>query len=229
MARRILAVGDCNTKGAGDLKYQSYPERISESLGIAVDNHGYTMSTTREGLNLLRNHLMDCHEWVIIQFGLVDSYATFTYSPYILYYPDNPIRKQLRAVVKKYKKVCRNSGLNRKLGESPVVSQKEYERNISTMIEMCGNRKIFLPETIPHHDNKRNDAICRYNKMLREISRRYDNCALVETYDLFADHLASYYSDRTHANAQGYAAIAAKILGIIGAQETTADLPVQGG
>ena len=132
--KSILAVGDCNTLGAGEFRNNGYPERVGELLGVSVKNCGYTMSTTREGVYLLEDNLEEQHDCVIIQFGLVDSYATFRYSPYVLYFPDNPLRKQLRSLVKKYKKICRRRGLNEKFGEVPVVPAAEYERNLRRMV-----------------------------------------------------------------------------------------------
>ena len=73
----ILAVGDCNTLGAGEFRNNGYPERLADLTGATVKNCGFTMSTTREGLHLLGDNLEPGHGCVIIQFGLVDSYATF--------------------------------------------------------------------------------------------------------------------------------------------------------
>lgn len=113
----LLAIGDCNTLGTDKLKGSSYPELIGRILGCPVRNCGFTMSTSREGLCLLRDNLSKDFDWITIQFGLVDSYCTFRYSPYILYYPDNFIRKQLRSLVKKYKKTCKKLRLQEALGK----------------------------------------------------------------------------------------------------------------
>lgn len=227
IAETILAVGDCNTLGVGNLLGASYPERVAYALGKPVDNFGYTMATSREGLSLLRDNLSVQHSCVIIQFGLVDSYSTFKYAPYVLYYPDNLFRKQCRSIVKKIKKVCRNSGLNRTLGEVSVVPEEEYYANMLAMVHMCGPRTVLLPETIPHHDKQRNAAIQRYNQLLARIAATCANCHLIDLYAAFDAHLATYYTDKTHANAEGYAYIAEHITGILLKNDVCPALPTQ--
>lgn len=212
---RLLAVGDCNTLGAGKLAGQSYPERVGQLLNAAVTNCGYTMSTSREGCLLLRDHLTSDCTCVIIQFGLVDSYLTLRCAPYVLNYPDNIFRKPCRNILKKIKKISRKYGINDRLGESNVVPLEEYNRNICRMIEMCADRTILLPETIPHHDISRNDKIERYNGELAAIAAQYRNCHLVKIYDGFSDNMHRFYLDETHANADGYDYTAERILQVL--------------
>ena len=211
----ILAVGDCNTLGTTNLAGKSYPELVGSTRGCSVTNCSFTMSTSREGLHLLKDNLTNDFDWVFIQFGLVDSYHTFKYSPYILYYPENFIRKQLRSLVKKYKKTCRNMGLHKKLGSVNVVPIKEYRENLTSMILLCENIKVILPETIPHHEKERNKAIQNYNRVLKELSKEYDNCYSVELYNDFAANIDTYYSDTTHSNDNGHAHIARMISKVI--------------
>ena len=97
----LLAVGDCITLGVQHCLGNSYPEIIGSSLGSTVANHGYIMSTSREGVHLLKDQLQADHDSVIVQFGVADSHLTFKYAPYIPYYPDNPARKAVRNIVKK--------------------------------------------------------------------------------------------------------------------------------
>ncbi len=207
MFKKLLAIGDCNTLGAKALQNKSYPEKIGELLGAEVRNLGHTMATTREGVQLLKNHLGDA-DCIFIQFGLVDSYKTFKYSPYILYYPDTFFRKQLRSIVKKYKKVCRKVGLNTLLGEVNVVPAEEYERNLRHLVEHAQPRTVFLIETIPNKQLERNGEIRRYNQIMKSICQEYDHCYTVELYDLFARRLTEYYQDATHSNNEGYECIA---------------------
>ncbi len=208
--RKILAIGDCNTLGAKSLEKKSYPERVGRLLGAEVRNLGHTMATTREGIHLLHNHLGDA-DCIFVQFGLVDSYTTFKYSPYILYYPDTFFRKQLRSIVKKYKKICRKVGLNALLGEGNVVPAEEYERNLRRLVELVRPRTVFLIETIPNKQLERNDEIRRYNRVMQTVSRDYENCFTIELYDLFERRLADYYQDSTHSNSAGYECIAQAI------------------
>lgn len=79
---KILSIGDCNTEGISNLKHNSYPERIGNSLDLQVINCGYTMTTTREGLRLFNKYYDNDVDIVTIQFGLVDSWKTIKYSPY---------------------------------------------------------------------------------------------------------------------------------------------------
>lgn len=105
--KNILAVGDCITLGVGEYSGNSYSEKVGRQLNIPVKNRGYTMSSTREGIALLNDSLTAEYDLVFLQFGLVDSYFTVKHAPYIPYYPDNFLRKQIRSIVKKYKKSCR--------------------------------------------------------------------------------------------------------------------------
>jgi lysophospholipase L1-like esterase len=205
--RHLTAIGDCNTLGANLLEGNSYPERIASRIGVEVTNLGHTMATTREGLRLLDDVLgeTDC---LLIQFGLADSYTTFRYSPYVLYYPDTILRRPLRSLVKKFKKTCRRSGLSTLLGEKNVVSLEEYEINIRQMIEMSEAKNIFLLETIPHKEVTRNSNIHKYNGVLETIAQDYDVCFKIDLYDIFASELDHYYQDSTHCSDAGYDCIA---------------------
>jgi lysophospholipase L1-like esterase len=201
--RYLTAVGDCNTLGAKLLEGNSYPERIAYHLDATVTNLGHTMATTREGLHLLDDFSgeTDC---LLIQFGLVDSYLTIKYSPYVLYYPDTFLRRPLRSLIKKYKRICRHSGLNTLLGEKNVISIEEYEMNIRQMVKMSVAKTIFLLETVPHKEDARNVHIRQYNHVLDKISADYDNCFKIDLYDIFASGCDRYYQDSTHCNDAGY-------------------------
>lgn len=207
MFKKIAAFGDCNTLGANSLERKSYPEKIGSKINAEVLNTGHTMATTREGVNLLRDNLGDA-DCVMIQFGLADSYKTFKYSPYVLYYPDNILRKQFRSIVKKYKKLCRQSGLNALLGEVNVVPSDEYEKNLRTMIEMSFPRKTFLIDTIPNKQLERNSEIKRYNQVLDQLCNEYEHCVKIDLYNVFECGLSQYYQDLTHCNEDGYECIA---------------------
>ena len=222
--RGILAVGDCITSGVEECLGNSYPEKVAEHLGVAIKNCGYTMSTTREGRALLEDNLSDDYDCIFLQFGLADAYFTFTYAPYIPYYPDNLLRKQLRSIVKKYKKICRKSGLSKRLGEKQVVSDDEYRSNYLEMIDRCGDRLIIMPEIIPHHETHRNSAILHYNKQLRSIAESKQNCHLIETFDDFLPHFHDYYLDLGHPNDLGYCHIANKIVNYIKGLQLTDQL-----
>ena len=127
-SKGILAIGDCITSGVSNYLGNSYPERVGMALNVPVKNCGKGMCSSREGIALLRDNDSEEFDCVIIQFGLKDAYSTFKYSPNILYYPDNFIRKQLRSIVKKYKKICKKIGLNELLGTAKVVSEHETDK-----------------------------------------------------------------------------------------------------
>lgn len=207
--RHIAAVGDCNTLGAHSLEGSSYPERIGRLIGARVTNLGHTMATTREGVLLLRDFLADSDcDCLFIQFGLADSYTTFKFSPYVLYYPDTILRRPLRSLVKKFKKTCRKTGINTLLGQKNVVCMEEYERNIRSMIEMTLPRSVFLIDTIPNREVERNSAIQQYNSILDSVSDEYDQCFKVDLFNYFSSEFHRFYQDNTHCNDEGYEGIA---------------------
>jgi lysophospholipase L1-like esterase len=208
---KIVAIGDCNTLGAGRYEKKGYPEKVAESLGVQVVNRGHTMATSREGMYILKEEVATA-DYILIQFGLVDSYKTFKYSPYVLYYPDNIIRKNLRSLTKKYKKVCRNRGFNKKFGEVNVVPAQEYEDNIRSMVELASPRKVLLIDTVPNRQLERNEEIKRYNRILDTIANDYEFCTRVELYADFINSLDTLYADSTHCNNDGYEIIAQKII-----------------
>jgi lysophospholipase L1-like esterase len=199
----ILALGDCNTLGVKDLKGDAYPERFAAALGKSVENCGFTMSTTREMLHFFNAHQDSDQEIILIQYGLVDSWRTFKYAPYVLYYPDNYLRKIARKVVKKYKKTAKRMGLNTLLGVRSVVPIWEYEENLRNILERTKNSQVFLIDTIPHQDQSRNSEIERYNQVLLKLSKTYAHVHYVELYHDFLEQ-TTYYLDKTHLNHEGY-------------------------
>jgi hypothetical protein len=208
----VLAIGDCNTLGVADCIGNSYPERFGRVSGMQVRNCGCTMATTREGLEILKENIDDDILFLFVQFGLVDSYKTFKYSPYVLYYPDNFLRKQVRSLVKKYKKFCRNSGLNKRFGEIKVVGPEEYVENLHKIIALADKAKVFLIETVPHKQVERNVEIRNYNSLLSKVAGRYSHCIKIDLYEHFLNNFESYYHDETHCNGVGYDYIVERIM-----------------
>ena len=219
----ILAVGDCITLGVEQCLGDSYPEKVAKRLDVPVRNRGYTMSTSREGLALLNDNLSEDYDCIFLQFGLADAYYSFRYAPYIPYYPDHFFRKQLRSIVKKYKKICRNTGLSKRLGELQVVPEAEYSANFLHMIEQCKDRIVIIPETIPHHETHRNEALQRYNTLLKTITDKKPNCHLINLFDDFLPHFSDFYLDKGHPNDPGYQFIAYKILKYIETNQLTSE------
>lgn len=198
------------------MKHNSYPERIGNSLDLQVINCGYTMTTTREGLRLFNKYYDNDVDIVTIQFGLVDSWKTIKYSPYVLYYPNTFIRKISRKILKKLKKIAKSIKLNNLVGLENVVSIIEYENNIKNIIERINkSSKILLIETIPNKDLFRNDEIIKYNFSLKKLSEKYDNCLYVDIYEDFIDNFDTWYYDNTYINSLGYDFISSKIIKLL--------------
>lgn len=210
---KILALGDCNTLGVQHLVGDAYPERFAKALNKTVDNCGFTMSTTNEMLHFFQDFKDKETEIILIQYGLVDSWKTFQYAPYVLYYPDNKIRKIFRKIVKKYKKIAKGTGLNKLLGVSNVVELEMYKSNIESVIQKSKDCIVFLIDTIPNLDISRNHEIMRYNQILYQLSEKYPHVYYVEVYNDFLNH-PGYYLDNTHMNQAGYEIITKKILSV---------------
>lgn len=207
----ILALGDCNTLGVQHLKGDSYPERFARVVNKTVNNYGFTMSTTNEMLHFFQDFKDNETEIILIQYGLVDSWKTFKYAPYVLYYPDNKIRKLLRKIVKKYKKIAKGIGLNRFLDVSNVVDIEVYRNNIESVIQKSKNCMLFLISTIPNLDTSRNSEIMKYNEILSHLSEQYTYVHYIDIYNDFLNR-PEYYLDKTHINETGYEIITQKIL-----------------
>ena len=215
---KILALGDCNTLGVQDLVDNAYPERFAKVLNKTVDNCGFTMSTTNEMLHFFQDFKEKETEIILIQYGLVDSWRTFKYAPYVLYYPDNKIRKIFRKIVKKYKKIAKKIGLNKLIGVSNVVALEAYQNNIESVIQQSKGCTILLISTIPNLDTSRNSEIMRYNQVLLRLSEEYTHVHFVDVYNDFIN-TPGYYLDNTHMNESGYEIITQKILSVYGKTE----------
>jgi hypothetical protein len=177
-----------------------------------VQNRGCTMATTREGLMVIKENIPADFTLLFVQFGLVDSYKTFKYSPYVLYYPDNFLRKQVRSLVKKFKKICRSTGLNRRFGEVNVVGPQEYEDNLHTIVTLAEKSTVFLIDTVPNKQTERNVEIQRYNSIMSKVATHYPHCIKIDLYSHFKHNLDHFYHDETHCNAAGYDFITQQIL-----------------
>ncbi|MFW2365269.1 MAG: SGNH/GDSL hydrolase family protein [Desulforhopalus sp.] len=209
--KKIVAVGDCNTLGIKEMRGNCFPERLGEMLGADVLNLGHTMATTREGFNILQDNLGDV-DCLLIQYGLADCYRTFTYAPYVLYYPDNLLRKISRRLVKKYKKLCRKNGLNNRLGETNTVPPYEFETNLRKMIALSSAKDIVIVDILPNKRLRLNEDVIAYNAIIGRVCADFDHCKKVDLYDDFINNFDSYYMDETHSNAEGHDRIAQRIL-----------------
>jgi len=221
----LYAVGDCNTGGADALpKGESLPDQLAailESSGVNVNmtNLGLTMTTTREGVTKVNN---DVHapDFLLINFGLVDAWITAIPQCYVLYYPDNGVRKFSRKVLKMVKKVLRNPTLNKMVRRGEVVPAEEYVDNFRQMIRIVRSRnpnvKILLWGTTLSTDNpQRNENIRRYNKLLDSLAQEEDVLYLdIENIVTTMDTEDSYL-DNVHLSGACFARIADKMLPLL--------------
>lgn len=206
----FLALGDCNVLGAGAYTGKTYIQIIQKKLKIDCINCGHTMSTTREGLEYFHKFKNLKIDFAIIGYGLVDSWQTFKYAPYVLYYPNTPLRKIARKLVKKYKKIARSLGLNKILGVRHVVSMIEFRKNLEEIIKNVP--KVFLVETTPHKkDTYRNKSIKKYNDVLKDLANGYSHVQVIKIYKDFESNNKLYFDD-VHFNSNGHELIAQKIL-----------------
>ena len=208
---KILALGDCNTLGVQSCKYNAFPEHFAQALNAEVKNLGHTMATSREIVNLYRDHYQD-HDIITLSVGLTDSWRGFKYAPYVLYYPNNIFRKWGRKLVKKYKKWARKLGLTKLFGLDYVTSPALYEKNVRYVIENSKNSVIFLMDTLPKQQEDRNVDIVHYNAILDDIAADYSHVIRVKYYDYFHARRDSLYSDKTHLNADGYAEVTKRLM-----------------
>ena len=210
-----LFLGDCNTLGTPDIEGRAYPELLAKHTGARITNCGHTMCTVREGTEYFQRYFDRSQQLICIQFGLVDSWLTFKYAPYALYYPDSPGRKLARKLIKKYKKWCKQLGLNRLLGSKNVVPLEEYRARIHQIIQEANDIPVILIETIPNKDTSRNPEIRRYNQALKEIAQSHAQCFVLTLYDDFAHAQQIHYSDSTHLSEAGHAYVARKLQQLI--------------
>lgn len=207
---KILALGDCNTRGVHESYNNSYPEMLAKELNAEVKNLGHTMATTREAIELFNEVKDEYFDIVLISFGLTDSWKTFNGAPYVLYYPDNILRKILRKIVKKYKKIGKKLNFLKYFGEKSVVPENEYLENLQIIISQLEHSLIVVLDTLPKEEEYRNVSIKEYNLLLDKLLI-YKNVVHIDLYDYFDKH-RELYLDKTHLNYEGYKYICQKII-----------------
>lgn len=210
---KILALGDCNTRGVGECYNNAYPEMLAKELNAEVKNLGHTMATTREAVELFNEVKDEYFDIVLISFGLTDSWKTFKHAPYILYYPDNIFRKILRKIVKKYKKIGKKLNFTKIFGEESVVPENEYITNLQYIINQLEKSLVIVLDTLPKEEEYRNISIKEYNLLLDSLVKS-NNVIRIKLYDYFYKH-RELYLDKTHLNNQGYKYICYKIIDAI--------------
>jgi lysophospholipase L1-like esterase len=215
---RYVALGDCNTVGEISNMGNAYPERVAKQQDWALENYGYTMSTTREGLQFFNLKDVKNADILSIQYGLVDSWLTFKGSPFVLYYPDSPWRKFLRKIVKKIKKYARKLNWHSVVGQANVVPVAEYKQNITYMIEQTQAKYILLLDIAPNKDMSREPQTLIYNQALHDLADG-KRILHISYYDELKQNLDLYYDDSTHLSSVGQDVVTAKVLAALSAAE----------
>ncbi len=209
MEKRCIAYGDCNTEGLKGSTIPLWPELVAAQLEMALTNCGHTMSTTREMSEYARSHPAAGTALGMIQYGLVDSWLTFRGAPYVLYYPDRPLRKVARRVVKKLKKMARTLKLQQRIGAVEQVPVEEYIQRIRAVVRSAPDTLFALVATAPNLDEPRNPRIQRYNSALAALAADEPNAFYVDTYDsLWGSRAESLMEDGTHLTAAGHRLVA---------------------
>ncbi|XOB93392.1 SGNH/GDSL hydrolase family protein [Pseudomonadota bacterium 24LQ007] len=213
---RAIAYGDCNTEGLKGECFPLWPQIVCESEALELTNCGHTMSTTRELLEYNRAFPASQYAVAFVQYGLVDSWLTFRGAPYVLYYPDFPLRKLARKLVKKLKKLARVWQLQKRLGAVEQVPLSEYVDNLHQVIVSAPKTRFILVATAPNLDEPRNPRIKVYNEALARIAESHDNVMYVDVYeDIWAHRDLTLMEDGTHLTAAGHERIAAKIISVL--------------
>ena len=211
---RYVALGDCNTVGEISNMGNAYPERVALQQDWALENYGYTMSTTREGLQFFNLKDVANTDILSIQYGLVDSWLTFKGSPFVLYYPDSPWRRLLRKIVKKIKKYARKIHWHSLVGQANVVPVQEYKKNIAYMIEQTQAKYILLLDIAPNKDMSREPQTVIYNQALHDLADG-KRVLHISYYDELKQNLDFYYDDSTHLSSQGQQVVTEAVLAAI--------------
>ncbi|MEQ5836460.1 SGNH/GDSL hydrolase family protein [Marinobacter sp. NFXS9] len=214
--RGCIAYGDCNTEGIAGFSGELWPDRVAHALGLPLVNCGHTMSTTRELRRYTRAFPPSDYRFAFIQYGLVDSWLTFRGAPYVLYYPDNPLRKFARKWVKTLKKRARRWHLQDRWGPVEQVPLGEYLSHLRAVITSAPATQFVLVGTAPNLDEPRNPRIQRYNRALAELAERLDNAVYADAYvAIWADRERTLMNDGTHLADEGHRILADAVLDVI--------------
>ena len=195
---RAIAYGDCNTEGLKGECFPLWPQIVCESEALELTNCGHTMSTTRELLEYNR------------------AFPASQYAVAFVHYPDFPLRKLARKLVKKLKKLARVWQLQKRLGAVEQVPLSEYVDNLHQVIVSAPKTRFILVATAPNLDEPRNPRIKVYNEALARIAESHDNVMYVDVYeDIWAHRDLTLMEDGTHLTAAGHERIAAKIISVL--------------
>lgn len=179
-AFQLLAIGDCNTSGIGGHNVPDLLVKLlnaNEKREINLNNLGAAMYTTREGVEIAQQIDEDA-EFLVLSFGLVDAWITSVPNLYVGYFPDNPIKRQGRKLLKSLKKKLRGKALRRVIPVGPVVEEEEFVNNLTRIINTLRAQnpdlRILLWGSAPTLDDERNVILKQYDEILRQTAARYN-------------------------------------------------------
>lgn len=217
MQKHCIAYGDCNTEGLKGNTIPLWPELVAAQLGMELTNCGRAMSTTREMSEYARAYPAVDYSLAMVQYGLVDSWLTFRGAPYVLYYPDYPLRKIARKLVKKIKKMARSLKLQQRIGAVEQVPLEEYVQRVRDVVRSAPDTQFVLVATAPNLDEPRNPRIERYNAALAEVAAEEPNALYVDTYrDIWDGRAETLMEDGTHLTAAGHQLMADAVVRALG-------------
>lgn len=217
---RLLAVGDCNT---GGVRGAPVEDRVAEQLAARlakdgfsceVQNLGYTMNTSREGLARMRRQGRPA-DLLLVNFGLVDAWVTSLPRLYLSYYPDNAAKRLTRKLLKSVKRRLRGPLARRLVPCGEVVPLDEFEGNIRSIVDCARERapavQTVLWGTVPvQGDEARNRNIVPYNERLAAIAAQAPRTWYLDPGPLIADLTpGAAYHDHVHITRAAAGRIAA--------------------
>jgi len=208
----ILAFGDCNTSGIDEAPLENLGNTFvsflkDKNINAALTNHAKAMFTTREGVNASKD-VTGPADILLINFGLVDAWVTTMPNKYILYYPDNILRKYARKLLKSLKKRLRHKAFKNIVSRGHVVPVEEYTDNIKTIIKNvqknAPNVKVVLWGIAPIPlDKQREQITTLYDKALITLASDL-NFTYINTRSLFQNQdMDTLYFDGIHINKKG--------------------------
>lgn len=166
-----------------------------------MQNLGYRMSTTREGVVRMEHDALEA-DIVLVNFGLVDAWITSIPRIYVPYYPDSYLRKQLRKLLKGTKRRLRSRLARRFVPCGAVVPLDEYVRNLRRIIGRArhwpASTVLLWGTALTLGDPERTRSILTYNESMRALAEELalpyiDTPALMKGLEPDAA-----YQDRTH-------------------------------
>ncbi len=211
----VLALGDCNTCGSDDGPTMAdHTARRLQAAGIACEtaNWGHTMTTTREGLaRIVRDR--PCADVVLLNYGLVDSWVTTVPRLYVPYFPDTPLRRVARKLLKFTKRRLRSPWVRSWVPRGEVVPLDEFDCNLREIIAALRHvnpsvEVVLWATAAVQKAPGRNANIDRYNARMALIATAVD-CTFINTPTV----LASLPTDRGYVDAVHLSSESTELLG----------------